>query len=66
MRYFIMTKETLTSISIFIISSVLTVDYGRKWCHFSFKAICGPKANNWEKCLILFVTALFKIGQHSF
>ena len=66
MIYFIMTKETLTNITIFIISLVLIVDYGIKWCHFSFKGICGLKANNWGKCLILFVTALLKIGYNDF
>ena len=46
-----------------LISLVLIVDYGRKWCHFSFKGICGPKANNWGKCLILFVTALLIVEE---
>ena len=38
------------------------VDQERKWCNFGFKAICGPKANNGAKCLILFLTVLF-IGE---
>ena len=40
--------QILTSLHLqtFISSLVLTVDYGRKWCHSSFKGICGPKANN--------------------
>ena len=38
-------------------------DYGRRWCHVSFKDICGPKANNWGKCLILFVTILFIVEE---
>ena len=31
----------------------------RKQCHLRFKAICGPKASNCEKYLILLVTVLF-------
>ena len=38
------------------------IDQERKKCHFCFKDICGPKANNWGMCLILFVTVLF-IGE---
>ena len=37
-------------------SLVLMIIY---WCNFSFRGISGAKANNWGKCLILFVTALF-------
>ena len=37
-------------------SLVLMIIY---WCNFSFKGISGAKANNWRKCLILFVTVLF-------
>ena len=29
---------------------MLMVDYGRKWCRFTFKSICGPKPNKWGKC----------------
>ena len=39
-------QQTLANISIFIISVVLIVDYGRKWCHFTFKGICGLNTNN--------------------
>ena len=42
---------------------VLIVDYGRKWCHFSFMGIRGLNGNNWAKCLILFVTALFTVEE---
>ena len=38
MRYFIMIKK--------IVDFVLIVDYGRKWCHFNFKGISWPEANN--------------------
>ena len=38
------------------------VVYGRKWCHFGFKNICGPKEYNCGKCLVLFVMVLF-IGE---
>ena len=31
----------------YIFSLLLMVDYGKKWCHFCFKVICGPKVNNW-------------------
>ena len=41
---------------------VLMFHYGRKWCHFCFSGIYGPKANNLGKCMILFVTVLF-IGE---
>lgn len=34
------------------------VDHGRKWCDFCFKAIYGSEANNWGKCLILFLTVI--------
>ena len=34
-------------------------DKKRKQCHFRFKAICGPKASNCGKYLILLVTRLF-------
>ena len=34
------------------------VNYGINWCHFCFKSICGPKANNSRKCLILLATVL--------
>ena len=38
---------------------MLMIDYyGRQSCHFCFKGIYGPKANNCRKCLILFVTAV--------
>ena len=39
------------------------VDYGRKWCCFSFKGICRPKTNNREKCLIFFVTVLLVVEE---
>ena len=56
--------QILTSLHLqtFISSLVLMVDYGGKWCHSSFKGICGPKANNWGRRLSFFVTALF-IGE---
>ena len=38
------------------------VDYGKKWCHFSLKGICCPKANNWGECLFLFAAELL-IGE---
>ena len=38
------------------------VDNGRERCYFCFKGICGPKANNFGKCLLLLVT-LFFIGK---
>ena len=31
----------------------------KKQCHLCFKAICGPKASNCGKYLILLVTVLF-------
>ena len=34
------------------------VAYGGNWSNF-FRGVCGPKANNSGKCLILFVTVLF-------
>ena len=40
-------------------SLVIMVDQERKQCNFCFEAICsGPKASNWQKCLILSVTVL--------
>ena len=38
------------------------VVYKRKWCHFGFNDICGPKKYNCGKCLNLFVMVLF-IGE---
>ena len=38
------------------------VDNGRERCYFCSKGICGPKANNFGKCLLLLVT-LFFIGK---
>ena len=34
------------------------IDKKRKQCHLHFKAICGPKASNCGKYLILLVTLL--------
>ena len=31
----------------------------KKQCHFPFKSICGPKASNCGKYLVLLVTVLF-------
>ena len=47
-----------------LISSLVLMDnYGRKWSHFSFKGICGPKTNIWEKNLIFFVTLVFIVEE---
>ena len=35
------------------------IDKKRKQCRLRFKAICGPKASNCGKYLILLVTVLF-------
>ena len=35
------------------------IDKKRTQCHLHFKAICGPKASNCGKYLILLVTLLF-------
>ena len=35
------------------------VVYGKNWSNFYFNGVFGPKANNWEKFSILFVTVLF-------
>ena len=35
------------------------IDQKRKQCHHRFKVICGPKASNCGKYLILLVTVLF-------
>ena len=35
------------------------IDKKRKQCNLRFKAICGPKASNCGKYLILLVTILF-------
>ena len=35
------------------------IDKKIKQCHLCFKAICGPKASNCGKYLILLVTVLF-------
>ena len=43
-------------------SLAVMVDQERKQCHFRFKAICGPKANNRKRCWILLVNVLF-IGE---
>ena len=48
--------------SLMISSLMIMVDQGGKWWHFCFKTICGPVANSWGKCLILFETVLF-IGE---
>ena len=40
-------------------SLVVMIDKKRKQCNLRFKAICGPKASNWGKYLILLVTVLF-------
>ena len=34
-------QQTLANISIFLISLVLIVDYGRKWYHFSLRTFVG-------------------------
>ena len=46
----------------YIASLMHTVDHEKKWYHFRFKGICGPKANDRGKCLVLFVTVSF-IGE---
>ena len=38
------------------------IDQKRKYCHFRFKTICWPIANNCGKCMILLVTVMF-IGE---
>ena len=30
----------------YIASLIHTVDDGKKWYHFCFKGVCGPKAND--------------------
>ena len=40
-------------------SLVVMIDKKRKQCNLRFKAICGPKASNCGKYLILLVTILF-------
>ena len=49
----------------YISSWVTMVVYRGNCSNFCFKGVFWPKAENWGKCLILFVTVLF-IGENGY